>query len=41
MGWWEDKTGREKVEKKNDDKIEGGPDQTFLDRFRLYARLAM
>lgn len=41
MGWWEDKTRREKGGKKDDDKIEEGPYQTFLDRFRLYARLAM
>lgn len=40
MGWWGDKTRRVKGEKKDDDKIERGPYQTFLDRFRLYARLA-
>lgn len=36
-GWWGER--HEEGEKK-EDKIQGGPYQTFLDRFRLYARLA-
>lgn len=41
-GWWGERQGKrkKKEKKKREDKIQGGPYQTFLDRFRLYARLA-